>query len=159
MTTFNKSEIQTIVIFRSGELSQMLRSVPAFHALRKEFAHASITLVGLAQEKEFVKRFTHLIDDFIEFPGFPEIKKNKVLPEMVLQFLQKVQARKFDLAIQMQGENHRANRLTKLFRAKYYAGFYYPNREHQASTYSRPEIAKTLNNQLKLHQHGMSFVR
>ena len=158
MTTFNKSEIQTIVIFRSGELSQMLRSVPALHALRKEFAHAYIALVGLAREKEFAKRFTHLIDDFIEFPGFPGIKKHKVDPELVLQFLQKVQSRKFDLAIQMQVENPRTNRLVKLFRAKYSAGFY-PDREDQTIIHSKPEITKYFSNQLQLHQRGMSFMR
>jgi ADP-heptose:LPS heptosyltransferase len=115
-----------ILIFRALQLGDLMCTVPAFRALRTSFPEAVITLVGLPWARSFVNRFRKYIDDFIEFPGFPGFPEKK--PELASWpvYLKEVHARKFDLAIQMQGSGKISNTLLALYNAKNLAGFYSP---------------------------------
>jgi ADP-heptose:LPS heptosyltransferase len=117
------TDIKSIIIFRALQLGDMLCSIPAIRALRSAFPYAHITLAGLPWARTLVDRFPDYFDDFIHFPGYPGLPEQTFSPREVLSFLDQVQSRSFDLAIQMQGNGSIVNPLIELFGAKNIAGF------------------------------------
>ena len=115
-----------IVILRALQLGDLLCTVPAFRALRTAFPQAHIALVGLPWAQAFVGRFSHYLDEFIEFPGWPGLPEQNPRIEQIPTFLKEMQGRHFDLALQMQGSGYHTNPLVTLFGARQSAGFYTP---------------------------------
>lgn len=126
--TFNEMRFpfMRIAILRALQLGDLLCAVPAWRALRASFPSARIALVGLPWASQFVSRFHHYLDEFIEFPGYPGLPERPYAAEAIPPFLVEMQARRFDLALQMQGNGHYANELIALWGAPRTAGFYVP---------------------------------
>lgn len=119
-------DIKKIIVFRALQLGDMLCHIPAIRALRHAFPQASITLAGLPWAKSFTERFNEYFDDFIWFPGYPGLPEQRVEPVIFASFLNHVQHKHFDLALQMQGNGTIVNAMVELFEAHYTAGFYLP---------------------------------
>jgi ADP-heptose:LPS heptosyltransferase len=115
-----------IAILRALQLGDLLCAVPAWRALRAAFPSARISLIGLPWARQFVSRFHHYLDEFIEFPGYPGLPERSVATEAIPPFLTEMQSRRFDLVLQMQGSGHYANEVAALFGAESTAGFYVP---------------------------------
>lgn len=107
-------------------LGDFLCAVPAWRALRKALPDARITYIGLESARPLQERFSHYLDDFLEFPGFPGIPERPAEPARLLEFLDSSQGR-FDMALQMQGSGVHSNPFTVLLGAKRSAGFYLPS--------------------------------
>lgn len=137
---------QSIVIVRAlPGLGDLLCLVPALRALRSSFPVAQITLVGLPGATQFVQRFHHYLDNWLEFPGYPGIPETLVHPDRIVTFLARMQQLNVDLALQMHGNGLCTNALTLLLGAKQSAGFFpmghycpdpttfmaYPEHEHE----------------------------
>jgi ADP-heptose:LPS heptosyltransferase len=122
-----KKAPHTIVILRALQLGDLLCSVPAFRALRAAFPKAHIALLGLPWAGAFVRRFPRYLDEFIEFPGWPGLPEQEPQLAQIPHFLEKMQARRFDLSLQMQGSGSITNSLVALFGARHSAGFYLPD--------------------------------
>jgi ADP-heptose:LPS heptosyltransferase len=119
---FDKSSIHRIGIVRALYLGDMLCSIPAVRALRAAFPNAIITLIGLPWEKYFAERFQHYFNAFIEFPGWPGLPEQEIVPERIVTFLKEMQQQRFDLVVQMQGNGSLTNSMCMLFNARYTAG-------------------------------------
>src|SRR5689334_22434273 len=102
-------DVRTIAILRALVLGDMLCAVPTFRSIRHRFPDARITLIGLPWAREFVDRFGAYVDDFVEFAGFPGIPERDVDPARIVASITELQARRFDLAIQLQASGYSSN--------------------------------------------------
>jgi len=118
---------QRVAIVRSlPGLGDLLCTVPAFKALRTALPEARITLIGLPWAQSFVQRFSHYIDEWLEFPGYPGIPEVTLSPQQLTSFLTGIQRSHFDLALQMHGSGIYSNPFTVLLGAGLSAGFFLP---------------------------------
>ncbi len=120
--------ITRIAIVRSlPGLGDLLCAVPAWRALRRALPQAEITLVGLPWAQSFVERFSHYLDNFLEFPGYPGIPEVTPRLHQLPAFFTNAQQTGFDLALQMHGNGIISNPFTVLLGARVNAGFYLPD--------------------------------
>lgn len=119
----HQTSIDRLIVFRALQIGDMLCAVPALRALRHALPRAHITLAGLPWAKQFARRFNHYIDDFISFPGHPELPEQAAMEAQLATFYKTVQDRQFDFALQMHGDGRVSNKLVASFNAKRYAGY------------------------------------
>jgi ADP-heptose:LPS heptosyltransferase len=127
--------IERVAIFRALLLGDMLCATPALRAVRTAFANAQITLVGLPWARALAERLT-CIDRFVDFPGYPGLPESPCDAEALAAFRERMQAERFDLAVQLHGSGDITNPLVASFGAGYSAGFrspkaWYPPAEAQ----------------------------
>ena len=80
--------------------------------------------IGLPWAREFVRRYRAYLDEFIEFPGHPALPDRELDLRAWPRFLDEVQCRSFDLALQMHGAGEITNVLVAQFGASAMRGFY-----------------------------------
>lgn len=124
LAELNPRKILIVRVLRG--LGDLLTIIPALRALRAGLPGAEITLLCLPWARNFIKRYPQYFDDFIEFVGWPSIPELPVNIAILPAFLEQVHARKFDLAIQMQGSGLYSNQFVVMLGAKRNAGFYLP---------------------------------
>jgi ADP-heptose:LPS heptosyltransferase len=120
---FPAEACRSIAIFRALHLGDMLCAVPALRALRRGLPHARVTLVGLPWAGSFAARFARYIDDFVAFPGTPELPEQAADVARLPAFFADMQSRAFDLAVQMHGDGTHTNAIVERFGARWNAGF------------------------------------
>src|SRR5438128_4644818 len=87
-----------IAVFRALYLGDLLLAVPALRSIRAGFPNAEITLIGLPwAASDFVRRFHHYIDRFVEFVGYAGISEVAVVPERTERFLAEQRAYGYEL--------------------------------------------------------------
>lgn len=119
-----KGSLKSIGLFRALALGDLLCCVPVIRALRKSFPEAHIVLIGLDWATAFVKLFHRYIDELIVFPGYPGLPEKEPDVRAFPEFLKKVQEKKFDLMLQLQGDGTIVNNILPLFGATMMAGFH-----------------------------------
>lgn len=117
-------EVRSVLVLRALDLGDMLCAVPTFRALRQGYPEAQITLAGLPWARAFAERYAHLIDRFIEFPGYSGLPERPFEADRWHDFLREVQARHFDLAIQLHGSGGITNQVVAQFGATAMAGWF-----------------------------------
>jgi ADP-heptose:LPS heptosyltransferase len=122
----NAAPRSVAVVRALAGIGDMLCAVPALRSLRAGLPDAHVTLIGLPWAAEFVRRFPGYIDELAEFPGFPGIPEVPFSAEALPPFLAEMQARRFDLALQLHGSGFATNPFTLLLGATRTAGFHVP---------------------------------
>lgn len=114
-----------IGVFRALVLGDLLCAVPVLRALRHAFAHAEINLIGLPWAAELAGRLPQ-VDRFIAFPGHPGLPERE--PELAAWpgFVQRMQAERFDLLVQLHGSGRIVNPMLATWGARHVAGFVEP---------------------------------
>jgi ADP-heptose:LPS heptosyltransferase len=116
-------QVKSIAIFRALQLGDLLCAVPAFRAIREAYPAAQITLITLPGSKSIFDRFSAYFDHFLAFPGYHGLPEQDFTLAELEAFQSYVQQKKFDLAIQMQGNGSIVNDMMSNWSAKYVAGF------------------------------------
>ncbi len=119
-----RPEPARIAVVRALQLGDMLCAVPALRALRSAAPNAHISLIGLPWACEFVRRFGHYVDEFIEFPGYPGLPERAWEAGAFARFLQQMQLRHFDLVLQLHGDGRVLNGVVALMGPSRSAGYY-----------------------------------
>ncbi len=118
---------QNVAVVRALEgLGDLLCSVPALRALKASLPDARITLIGLPSARAFVRRYSHYLEDFLEFPGYPGIPERPLDVPRATRFFSRSHRAGFDLALQMHGSGLVSNAFTMMLGAKRTAGFFLP---------------------------------
>ena len=112
-----------VAVFRALQLGDMLCAVPALRALRQLWPQAHITLVGLPWAADFARRFSHLVDGFLPFPGHPQLPERTPDPDGWAPFVHAAAAADFDLTVQLHGDGSRSNAIVEAIPAPHRAGF------------------------------------
>ncbi|MEZ0295966.1 MAG: glycosyltransferase family 9 protein [Candidatus Methylacidiphilales bacterium] len=100
--------------------------MPAFRSLRAALPDTHITLIGLPWAKQLLDYMPECLDEFIEFPGYPGLPERRLEPSSLPRFLSEIQERRFDLALQIQGNGSITNSLVAAFGAKRTGGYFVP---------------------------------
>jgi ADP-heptose:LPS heptosyltransferase len=131
-------DIQSVVVFRALYLGDMLCAVPALRALRASLPQARITLVGLPWAEQFVRRFSHYVDEFLPFPGHPLLPDQPVRHGELTAFYADLCARQPTLAVQMHGSGTVTNEIVTGFGAQAMAGYTAGDAVHTEQTVLYP---------------------
>lgn len=107
-------------------LGDLLCVVPALRALRAALPEGRISLIGLPQSRFLLERFPDYLDEVIDFPGFPGLPEREPRIDLLPRFLRSMQARRFDLLLQLQGSGELTNPLALLLGAGRTAGYFRP---------------------------------
>jgi ADP-heptose:LPS heptosyltransferase len=137
LTLLSSQQLCRVAVMRSLRLGDLLCATPALRSLRAALPRAHITLIGLPLAREFVRR-CRFLDDFEEFPGFPGIADQSIVPQRTVAFLARMQANPYDLAIQLHGSGVFSNPFTVLFGARYTVGFTRPHEAELGLDFSTP---------------------
>lgn len=122
---WDKEPVRHIAVFRALVLGDMLCATPALRALRARFPQARITLIGLPWARQWAERHP-AIDQFIEFPGHPELPERSVDAEAAAAFAQHMQAQDIDLLVQLHGSGRVVNPMLAQWGARRIAAFCEP---------------------------------
>jgi ADP-heptose:LPS heptosyltransferase len=123
MFTFEST--REILVFRALMLGDLLCATPALRALRATAPRARIVLCGLPWTAELAARLP-MVDEFLEFPGHPELPERRPEPGALDAFIAAARERRFDLALQMHGSGGIVNPLVAGLGARFTAGFSTP---------------------------------
>jgi ADP-heptose:LPS heptosyltransferase len=119
-------EVQHIAVFRALKLGDLLCATPALRALHAGRGDGGptthVTLIGLPWAEALAQRLDS-VDDFVTFPGHPQLPERSCSPERLMRFIGKMRRRRFDLALQMHGSGTIVNPLVGAFGARRSAGF------------------------------------
>jgi ADP-heptose:LPS heptosyltransferase len=115
---------QTVLVRALKGLGDFLCVTPALRSLRYAYPSARIALIGIESSRALVERYPNFVDEFIRFPGFPGIPEETLDLSRLPGFFATMQARRFDLAVQLHGNGSLTNPFTVMLGARRTAGYY-----------------------------------
>ena len=119
--------VEKLAVFRGLYLGDLVSATGALRTLRRGYPQAEISLVSLPWVTALAPHLPH-VDRFIPYPGAPGLDGGGT-GEEVEEFLTRMQAERFDLAVNMHGRGPASTRLVARFGARRTASFVVKNRE------------------------------
>jgi ADP-heptose:LPS heptosyltransferase len=117
--------VRSIVVVRPSRLGDLVCAGPAIELLARLVPHAEVTLVALPLAHDLAVRLPG-VHRVVPFPGWPGIAEQLFEPRDALEAVRRLQAHRFDLAVQLYGSGVHANPFTLLLGARAAAGFVRP---------------------------------
>jgi ADP-heptose:LPS heptosyltransferase len=121
--------VKKIAVLNPSAVGDFVVTLPAMHALRAAYPHAEIVYIGKAWHAEFLKERPGPIDEVVVIPAVPGVGAPADMhcdPAPIQVFLEAMQVRQFDLAIQMYGGGRSSNPFLKRFGARMTVGLKAP---------------------------------
>lgn len=101
--------VRRIAVLRALQLGDVLCAMPALQALREAHPGAHLALIGLPWARDLLPRYAGLVDELIEFPGYPGMPERPFDSAATAAFFQAMQDRRFDLTVQLHGDGTVSN--------------------------------------------------
>ncbi|MCX8455176.1 MULTISPECIES: glycosyltransferase family 9 protein [Paenarthrobacter] len=122
-------DVQRIAVLRGGGLGDLIYTYPALFALRRAYPEARVTLLGTPIHAALVAATEGPVDDVEILPFAKGVRDVDEDPEALERFLQDMQGRKFDLAVQMHGGGRFSNPFLLKLGARHTVGTRTPDAE------------------------------
>lgn len=117
--------VNRIAVLRPGAVGDFIFALPALAALHAAYPKAHITLLGNAWQAEFLHERLVYIDEVVVLPPLKGVGAPAEVVEdeaAIGDFLDRMQERGFDLAVQMYGGGYYSNPLLKRLGARHTLG-------------------------------------
>lgn len=111
-----------VALLRASRIGDFICAIPAFRALRAALPGARITIITVPLLRGLAERLPYF-DEVAPFPGYPGLAEQLFEPRAALQFFQRMQAERYDLAVQLQGSGVYSNPFLLMLGARHNAGF------------------------------------
>lgn len=115
------AKVRKLAVFRGLYLGDLVAATGAWRALRHGYPETEITLVSLPWAAALIPHLPY-VDRLLPYPGAPGLDGGNN-EEDLEEFLAKVRAERFDLALNMHGQGPTSTRLVVQFGARLTAGF------------------------------------
>jgi ADP-heptose:LPS heptosyltransferase len=122
-------DVQWIAVLRGGGLGDLIYTYPALFALRRAYPEARVTLLGTPIHAALVAATEGPVDDVEILPFAKGVRDGDEDPEALERFLQDMQGRNFDLAVQMHGGGRFSNPFLLKLGARHTVGTRTPDAE------------------------------
>lgn len=122
--------VQRIAILRPGAVGDFLFALPALAALHAAYPRAHLTLLGSAWQAEFLQERLVYLDEVVVLPPIRGVGAPSDILEddaAISEFVAHMQARRFDLAIQMAGGGRYSNPFVRRLGARHCIGLHSPD--------------------------------
>lgn len=119
------SDVKKIAVLRPNAVGDFVFSLPCLHALRSRYSEARITYIGQQWHADFLANRPGPVDEVAVIPPYPGVGTPfdaDVNPEPLGQFIERMRAAEFDLALQIYGGGRYSNPLIKQFGARFTIG-------------------------------------
>ncbi|MEW6167277.1 MAG: glycosyltransferase family 9 protein [Pseudomonadota bacterium] len=119
-------DVGGIAVLRANALGDLIVSLPALEALRATYPHARITLLGNAWHADFLDGRPGPIDEVVALPpiaGLTAPAGATGSDEAVRRCIERLRARRFDIALQLHGGGRYSNPFVRALGARVSAGF------------------------------------
>jgi ADP-heptose:LPS heptosyltransferase len=113
---------RSLCVLKASRIGDFLCALPALQALRVALPGCAITLVTLPLLRSLAE-CVEAIDEIVDFPGYPGLAEQFFDARRTLAFFGRMQARRFDLAVQLQGSGVYTNPFVLMLGARRSAGF------------------------------------
>jgi ADP-heptose:LPS heptosyltransferase len=113
---------RSLYVLKASRIGDFLCALPALQALRDALPGCRLTLITLPLLRPLAERVA-AIDEVVDFPGYPGLAEQFFDARHANAFLAQMQARRFDLALQMQGSGVFTNPFVLMLGARHSAGF------------------------------------
>lgn len=114
--------VEKLAVFRGLYLGDLVAATPALRALRHGYPRAEITLVTLPWASALAPHLEDFVDRLLPYPGAPGLDGGGG-EEDLEDFLGRMRAEQFDLAVNMHGCGPTSTRLVARFGARSTASF------------------------------------
>lgn len=113
--------VEKLAVFRGLYLGDLVAATPALRALRCGYPRAEITLVSLPWATTLAPHLPY-VDRLLPYPGAPGLD-GAGNEEELEEFVERISAERFDLAVNLHGRGPTSTRLVARFRARRTASF------------------------------------
>lgn len=116
--------IRRLAVLRPAGPGDLLMAVPALRALREGFPETEITLVSLPWAGTFVHRFSHYVDRFMPFYGFPDPRDEPSGPFSYRPLPRRKGDDRYDLVVQLLDGQARSNGWARALGGRMTVGYF-----------------------------------
>lgn len=101
--------VSRIAVLRGGGLGDLMYALPAVAALKAAYPEASVTLLGTPIHAELLTRIDSPVDETVVLPFSEGVRPGAEDEGELTEFFDRMQSRKFDLAVQVHGGGRFSN--------------------------------------------------
>ncbi|MCW7540256.1 glycosyltransferase family 9 protein [Aquabacterium sp. A7-Y] len=155
-------DVRSIAVLRANAVGDYVLTLPALEALRLAYPDARITLLGRAWHAAFLAGRPSPVDEVVVLPDIAGVSVPHDAPDDSARhaaFFARMQARRFDVAVQLHGGGRYSNPFVRRLQARVSAGFQSPDAAPLDRTLPwrelHPEVLRLLEGVALVGAHGL----